>query len=84
MAHFKSAEELLALRPKPSRRQTADNSTREDLSRVREVLSQPDLNVKTYKFKRVKNSNCGWEVDYQDQKVDIPNQIDLTKEEDND
>lgn len=82
MAHFKSVEELLALRPKTNAK--TNNSTREDLSRVREVLSQPDLNVKTYKFKRVKNSNCGWEVDYQDQKVDVPNQIDLTKEEDND
>ena len=81
MAHFKSVEELLVLRPKANRRQTVDTSTHEDLSRVREVLSQPDLNVKTYKFKRVKNSTCGWEVDYQDQKVEIPNQIDLIKED---
>lgn len=59
MARFNSAEELIALRPKSNNNKAATRS-------VREVLSQSDGNIKTYKFKRVKNSTCGWEVDYRD------------------
>ena len=75
LAKFNSAEELLALRPKAESKHSPiiDRSTRD-------ILSPIDQMVKTYKFKRVKNSACGWEVDYSDQKEDIPGQLDLTED----
>lgn len=75
MAKFNSIEELLALRP------NGKKPVRDKTSRPHEYSSLPDQHVKTYKFKRVKNSDCGWEIDEKDQRVDVPGQIDLIEKD---